>query len=52
MKPWALSKITIQEEYFVHSNEGSFFQEDGGQKFFTLAMGREWDGGEVLDEFC
>lgn len=52
MKPWALSKITLQEGYFVHSNEGSFFQEDGGQKFFTLAMGREWDGGEVFDELC
>lgn len=52
MKPWALSKITLQDGYFVHSNEGSFFQEDGGQKFFTLAMGREWDGGEVFDELC
>ena len=52
MKPWALSKITLQDGFFVHSNEGSFFQEDGGQKFFTLAMGREWDGGEVFDELC
>ena len=52
IKPWALSKITLQEGYFVHSNEGSFFQEDGGQKFFTLAMGREWEGGEVFDELC
>ena len=52
MKPWALSKITLQDGYFVHSNEGSFFHEDGGQKFFTLAMGREWDGGEVFDELC
>ena len=52
MKPWALSKITLQNDFFIHSNEGSFFQEDGGQKFFTLAMGREWDGGEVFDEFC
>ena len=52
MKPWVLSKITLQDGYFVHSNEGSFFQEDGGQKFFTLAMGREWDGGEVFDELC
>ena len=52
MKPWALSKITLQDGFFVHSNEGSFFKEDGGQKFFTLAMGREWDGGEVFDELC
>ena len=52
MKPWALTKVTLQDGFFVHSNEGSFFQEDGGQKFFTLALGRKWKGGEVFDEFC
>lgn len=52
MKPWALTKVTLKDGFFVHSNEGSFFQEDGGQKFFTLALGREWEGGEVFDELC
>lgn len=50
LKPWALCKITLLDGYFVHKNEGSFFQEDGGQKYFTLAMGREWTGGEVFDD--
>ena len=50
IKPWALCEITLQDGYFVHKNEGSFFHEDGGQKHFTLAMGREWDGGEVFDD--
>ena len=50
IKPWALCRITLQNGYFVHENEGSFFHEDGGQKYFTLAMGREWDGGEVFDD--
>ncbi len=52
VKPWALCKITLQNGFFVHENRGSFFQEDGGIKRFTLAMGREWDGGEVYDDSC
>ena len=51
-KPWALCKITLQDGYYIHKNEGSFFREDGGQKYFTLAMGREWTGGEVFDDCC
>ena len=51
-KPWALCKITLQDGSFVHENQGSFFREDGGQKYFTLAMGREWTGGDVFDDFC
>lgn len=49
-KPWALCKITLQGRFFVHENEGSFFHEDGGKKYFTLAMNREWTGGEVYDD--
>ena len=52
MKPWALCKITLQDGYFVHENQHSFFGEDGGKKYFTLAMGREWTGGDVFDDFC
>ena len=52
IKPWALCKITLQDGYYVHDNQGSFFQKDGGQKYFTLAMGREWTGGEVFDDLC
>ena len=52
MKPWGLCKITLKDGFFVHSNEGSFFHEDGGQKYYTLAMGQEWNGGEVFDDSC
>ena len=51
MKTWALTEITMQDGYFVHSNEGSFFGEDGGRKYFTLAMDREWTGGDVFDDY-
>ena len=49
-KPWALCKIFLMDGFYVHENQGSFFHEDGGQKSFTLAMGREWAGGEVFDD--
>lgn len=52
VKPWALCKITMEDGYFVHKNCGSFFKEDGGRKNFTIAMGREWTGGDVFDDFC
>ena len=52
VKPWALCKITMEDGYFVHINCGSFFKEDGGRKNFTIAMGREWTGGDVFDDFC
>ena len=51
IKPWALCKITLQNGYYVHENEGSFFHEDGGQKYFTLAMGQKWTGGDVYDDY-
>ena len=50
IKPWALCEITFQNGFFIHKSCGSFFLEDGGQKFYTLAMGQEWTGGEVFDE--
>lgn len=51
-KPWALCKITLQEGFYVHENKGTFFKEDGGQKYYTLAMGQEWTGGSVFDDGC
>lgn len=52
MKPWALCRITFQDGFFVHENCHSFFEKDGGKKYFSLAMGREWTGGDVFDDFC
>ena len=50
VKPWALTKITYKDGIFYHEKNGTFFQEDGAQKAFTLAQGKEWTGGEVFDE--
>ena len=49
---FVLSTITFQNDCFVHVNKHSFFEEIGAEKYFTLALGREWTGGEVFDDFC
>jgi len=51
-KHWALAQITLEDGIFVHANCGSFFMEDGAQKYFTLAQGLEWTGGETFDDYC
>ncbi len=52
VKPWALAKVTCRDGVFVHENLGSFFSEEGGLKYFTLAKGEEWTGGNVFDDLC
>ncbi|MBR3568612.1 MAG: HNH endonuclease [Salinivirgaceae bacterium] len=52
IKKWALCKITLQDDFFVHESEGTFFKEDGGLKYLTLALDKEWTGGDVFDDFC
>lgn len=51
-KHWALCKIYIYKDVFVHESQGTFFEENGGLKYFTEAMGQEWTGGEVIDDYC
>lgn len=51
-KHWALCKIYVYNDVFVHESQGKFFEENGGLKYFTEAMGQEWTGGEVIDDYC
>ena len=52
IKPWFLSKVTFKDGVFYHENIQSYFGEDGALKYFTLAQGKEWTGGDVEDDFC
>lgn len=52
IKPWALAKITYGNNLFVHTSLGSFFRQDGAEKYFCIAQGLEWTGGEVFDDNC
>lgn len=51
-KQWYLSGIYIENGHFIHESIGSFFEEDGGRKEFTIRTGGEWTGGETIDDYC
>jgi hypothetical protein len=52
IKPYSLAEITYQNNVFVHSSLGTFFEKDGAEKQFTLAQGLEWTGGDTIDDYC
>lgn len=51
LKPWSLTRITYKDKKYYHESIQTYFHEDGAQKYFTLAQGKEWLGGEVFDDF-
>lgn len=50
LKPWSLAKITYSDGKYYHESIQTYFHEDGAKKYFTLAQGKEWTGGEVFDD--
>ena len=52
IKPYALSKIHYFEGKFIHESLGTFFEEVGGRKYFTLEQGLEWTGEDPFDDYC
>lgn len=50
VKPWLLAQISFEDNFYVHANLGSYFRKDGATKYFTLAQGLEWTGGETFDD--
>lgn len=49
---YALSEVYFQDGFFVHKSIRTFFTEEGAQKYFTESLGREWTGGDVLEDYC
>lgn len=52
MKEWALAEITFEEYMFVHTSKGTFFELNGAEKYYCLAQGLEWTGGDGIDDYC
>lgn len=50
VKPWSLLRITLEGGLFVHESKGTYFQQVGAEKEFTLAQGLSWEGGETFDD--
>ena len=51
VKPYGVMTITMEDGWFIHEGRG-YFDEDGQKKYFTIAKGEEWTGGDVFDDFC
>lgn len=49
---YALSEVTYENGYFIHKSIRTFFTEEGANKYFTLSLGKEWDGGDVMEDYC
>jgi hypothetical protein len=52
IKPWSLVQVTCENDVFVHTSLGTFFQKDGAEKQFTIAQGLEWTGADSIDDYC
>ncbi len=49
---YALSEVSFSDGVFIHKSIRTFFSEEGALKFYTLSLGREWTGGDVLEDYC
>ena len=52
IEQYKLMRITYEYQTFFHDTIGSYHTKEGGDKYFTLKIGKEWTGGDVFDDFC
>jgi len=47
-----LTKIRLAEDgKYIHENKGTYWYQDGIEKYFLIEQGKEWTGGEVMDDY-
>ena len=51
VKKWVLYKVIYIDHQFEHLYK-TFFSKEGLEKYYTLKLGREWLGGDTIDDFC
>ena len=49
---FALTEIRYENGFYIHESMRTFFSEEGAEKYYTLSLGKEWTGGDVLEDFC
>lgn len=49
---YALTEIKYDNGYYIHESIRTFFSEEGAEKYYTLSLGKEWTGGDVMEDFC
>lgn len=51
IKQFALATVTYEDGFYVHESKGSYFEEQGAEKYYTLEQGLEWTGGDGIDDY-
>ena len=51
VKPYGVMTITMEDGWYIHEGQG-YSQEESQEKYFTIAKGEEWTGGDVFDDLC
>jgi hypothetical protein len=51
IKPFALAKVYIDDNNFIHESLRTFFTLIGAQKQFNLALGIKWEGEDSIDDY-
>lgn len=47
-----IAKITVEDGKFVHEAHGTFFSNEGAAKKHFEMMGKLWEGGDSIDDYC
>lgn len=47
-KPWSVCEVTLENDFFIHSNLGSFFDKNDADKVFCIEQGLEWTSDDIL----
>ncbi len=51
VKKHCLIIVTLINGWFVHSIQ-TYFKQESLEKYYTIAQGKNWEGGEVFDDYC
>lgn len=49
---FALTEIRYEDGFYIHESIRTFFTDEGAEKYYSLSLGKEWTGGDVLEDYC
>ena len=49
---YALTEVKYDSGYYIHESIRTFFSEEGAEKYYTLSLGKEWTGEDVMEDYC
>ena len=49
---YALTEIRYENGFYIHESIRTFFTEEGAEKYYILSLGKEWNGGDVMEDLC